>query len=309
LVNGSNGDIVGSADSPINPRLSPLANHGGPTRTHALLPGSPALDAGACLGAEGLPLPTDQRGHPRPQGIACDIGAFENQPPTVACPPELKLECVLLCRAVACLTATVADLDGDSLAVVWFVDGAPYRTNYVAAGRPEESKRVTLYGVLDVGTHPISVWVSDGKAAPVGCSTSVTVQDTKPPKILATTANPDSLWPVDGRMVPVRVRVTAVDACGPIRSRIISVSSNEPAGGAEPDWVITGDLTLRLRAESFSRTPGRVYTITVECRDASDNASTGKVKVRVCVPLRPGNPAAPDTSAPVIRSDGQTETE
>ncbi|WP_316756034.1 choice-of-anchor Q domain-containing protein [Streptomyces herbicida] len=51
--------------------LGPLADNGGPTDTHALLPGSPALDAAALCPA------TDQRGVPRPQGAACDIGAYE----------------------------------------------------------------------------------------------------------------------------------------------------------------------------------------------------------------------------------------
>jgi hypothetical protein len=55
-----------------DPKLGPLADNGGPTWTHALLPGSPAIDAGVGGG------PTiDQRGVPRPQGAACDIGAFE----------------------------------------------------------------------------------------------------------------------------------------------------------------------------------------------------------------------------------------
>src|SRR2546425_1791117 len=48
-----------------------LKDNGGPTWTHALLSGSPAIDAGA--GCE----TTDQRGFVRPQGSACDIGAFE----------------------------------------------------------------------------------------------------------------------------------------------------------------------------------------------------------------------------------------
>ncbi len=57
--------------------LGPLADKGGPTDTHDLLPGSPAIDAGspACP-----PPATDQRGVARPQGAACDIGAVEFVP-------------------------------------------------------------------------------------------------------------------------------------------------------------------------------------------------------------------------------------
>jgi hypothetical protein len=39
LVNGVNGNQVGTADHPIDPRLGPLADNGGPILTHALLPG------------------------------------------------------------------------------------------------------------------------------------------------------------------------------------------------------------------------------------------------------------------------------
>jgi predicted outer membrane repeat protein len=55
-----------------DPLLGPLADNGGATKTHALLPGSPALDAatGACVS-------DDQRGVSRPEGAACDLGAFE----------------------------------------------------------------------------------------------------------------------------------------------------------------------------------------------------------------------------------------
>ena len=58
------------------PQIGPLSDNGGPTLTHALLPGSPAIDA-----AGGCPPPaTDQRGEPRPQGARCDLGAFEAEP-------------------------------------------------------------------------------------------------------------------------------------------------------------------------------------------------------------------------------------
>jgi CSLREA domain-containing protein len=58
-----------------DPGLGPLADNGGPTATHALLAGSPAIDMGGSS-ADGC-LSTDQRGITRPQGAACDIGAFE----------------------------------------------------------------------------------------------------------------------------------------------------------------------------------------------------------------------------------------
>jgi len=78
LVNGSgftntaSSDQIGSPDAPIDPRLGPLADNGGPTQTHALLPGSPALDAGDDM-LTGL----DQRGRPRLSGAHVDIGAYE----------------------------------------------------------------------------------------------------------------------------------------------------------------------------------------------------------------------------------------
>lgn len=63
------GDRIG-----VNPLLGPLQSNGGPTRTLALLSGSPAIDAGdSCPG-------TDQRGLARPAGAACDIGAYEAAP-------------------------------------------------------------------------------------------------------------------------------------------------------------------------------------------------------------------------------------
>jgi hypothetical protein len=59
--------------SGVDPMLGKLADNGGPTMTHALLAGSPAIDKGNSFGAT-----TDQRGFARPQGTASDIGSFES---------------------------------------------------------------------------------------------------------------------------------------------------------------------------------------------------------------------------------------
>lgn len=90
---GGNGNATGAFNQTgdqlsADPKLGALADNGGPTRTHALLSGSPAMDAipqgtNGC----GTTFAEDQRGVDRPQGggangtAACDIGPFELEPP------------------------------------------------------------------------------------------------------------------------------------------------------------------------------------------------------------------------------------
>jgi hypothetical protein len=62
----------------VDPLLAALAYNGGPTRTHALLPGSPAIDAGS--NPQGLNFDQRGTGFPRTFGAAPDIGAFEVRP-------------------------------------------------------------------------------------------------------------------------------------------------------------------------------------------------------------------------------------
>ncbi len=76
--NASGANACGTPVSTADPMLGSLASNSGPTQTLALLPGSPAIDAGddvTCAGdyIDGV----DQRGITRPQGSHCDIGAFE----------------------------------------------------------------------------------------------------------------------------------------------------------------------------------------------------------------------------------------
>jgi hypothetical protein len=72
------------SDAPsVDPRLGPLANNGGPSMTHALLAGSPAIDR---FRAATCPL-FDQRAFGRPAGAACDSGAFESGATVRLIPP------------------------------------------------------------------------------------------------------------------------------------------------------------------------------------------------------------------------------
>jgi predicted outer membrane repeat protein len=86
--NGGSPTTCGFSSNAVTakPMLGTLQDNGGSTETMALLPGSPAIDAGsntACAAAAPPPPSNtgaggvDQRGVPRPQGSHCDIGAFE----------------------------------------------------------------------------------------------------------------------------------------------------------------------------------------------------------------------------------------
>ena len=128
----SNNNLVGNGNGTVafnqsgdqtgaNPRLGALADNGGPTATHALLDGSPAIDAGQ------TDLTLDQRGVARPFGAADDIGAFErsNAPSeTIALgvsvtPKAPKTNDVLTA------TALIQTLTGTTLSYAWSVNGVP----------------------------------------------------------------------------------------------------------------------------------------------------------------------------------------
>ena len=109
-IDGNVGNLTGTEASPLNPLLGDLDDNGGPTLTHALLPGSPAIDAGdnaLAFDADGNPLVFDQRGEgfDRFSGFASltvDIGAFEIQ-----VPDELVVSTLVqMCRITTSRRAT-----------------------------------------------------------------------------------------------------------------------------------------------------------------------------------------------------------
>ncbi len=102
-----------------DPLLGSLADNGGPNKTPALQPGSPALDAGKSAACP----QTDQRGTERPQGSGCDIGAFELV-------RELRLSPSLVSMDQGGFTLTVTgnDFTGSSK-VLW--DGKELTTTFV----------------------------------------------------------------------------------------------------------------------------------------------------------------------------------
>jgi hypothetical protein len=137
------------------------------------------------------------------------------------------------------------------------------------------------------GTYTVTWLFDDGNGNAALQEQTVIVKDTTAPGITSISANPNTLWSPNHKMVAVTVSVEAADNCdaSPV-SKITAVESNEPVNGkgdgnTSPDWEITGDLTLNLRTERSGKGTGRIYTITVECSDAVGNTTTGTVTVVV----------------------------
>ena len=139
--------------SPIDAKLGPLQDNGGPTKTMALLSGSPAINAGSCVDANGNPLLVDQRGFPRPQVTGCDIGAYEQQPLSLICPNN-----------------TTVEFTGQTGAVVTFsaVATSPCSNVIVVYTPPSGS-------LFPIGTTTVLVQAMDSCSNYAQCSFDVTV--------------------------------------------------------------------------------------------------------------------------------------
>lgn len=169
------GDLTGS-----DPLLGPLADHGGPTHTHATLSGSPAIDAvpvAECADVAGVPIATDQRGVARPQGAACDIGAYEtsNQSPLAHAGANQTVEATSPWGALVTLNGSgSSDPDGDPLVYEWT---GPF--GMVSGVSPTVA--------FPLGAHTTTLTVSDGQATTAD-SVTIVVRDTTPPETLIASA-------------------------------------------------------------------------------------------------------------------------
>jgi rhamnogalacturonan endolyase len=187
-------------------------------------------------------------------------------PPTLNAPADLVLEATGAGGAIANYTATAFDLIGTPLPVTYSIQPG---------------------SLFAIGTTEVTVSTTDIYGTTVSDTFNVTVQDTTAPVFNSLTVDPNQLLVPNHKMVAVTVTADVTDVVDPSPvTRIISVTSNESIddtgdGSTEPDWEITGDLTLNLRAERSGSGSGRVYTITVESRDSAGNVSTQTVTVTV----------------------------
>jgi CSLREA domain-containing protein len=145
-------DQVGTGLSPIDPKLKPLANNGGPTFTHALLGDSPALDAGGpiCLTPDqrGFAGPTDGNGD---FVNDCDIGALESEDPvqqtfTVNATDDVNNG---MCDAAHCSfreALLAANVNPGKDAIDFNISGLPPYTIQPLSPLPEITERVMVNG-------------------------------------------------------------------------------------------------------------------------------------------------------------------
>jgi len=154
----------------VDPMLGPLADNGGPTLTHTLLAGSPAIDAAAPTDSIGDPVEFDQRGVVRPQGIANDIGAVEVEQATANGPPTADPGGPYLAAVNAEFTvdgSASSDPDGDALSYSW----ALVTTITQNGGSP------SFVAPAEPGIYPLVLTVNDGEGGADTASTSVVVYD------------------------------------------------------------------------------------------------------------------------------------
>lgn len=187
---------------------------------------------------------------------------LQNQPPVAIC-QDVTVEADENCQGNASIDNGSYDPDGDPITIVQSPAG-PY----------------------NLGSTTVTLTVTDTCGVSDSCTATVTVVDTTPPSIESLAASPSTLWPPNHKMVSVSVDVSAFDNCDLPVCSITSVNSNEPVNGlgdgdTEPDWEITGNLTVNLRAERSGTGSGRVYTMNIECTDESGNSSVETVEVTV----------------------------
>ncbi|MDP6452813.1 MAG: trypsin-like serine protease [SAR202 cluster bacterium] len=181
LIESTSGcTITGATSNNItgqDPKLGALADNGGPTKTHALLTGSPALDKGNTTtpGSGGNAcLSTDQRGMTRPSGSACDMGAYE----FTVLPPSADLEVTktdspdpVTAGGNLTYVVTVTNKGPDMALSVEVEDNLPSGTTFVSANASQgscgESSGTVLCNLQDLtggatATATIVVTVDSG---------------------------------------------------------------------------------------------------------------------------------------------------
>lgn len=193
--------------------------------------------------------------------------------------PNTPLECISPAGAQITLDGSGShDPDGDTaFTYLWKLDGTQVGTG----------KTLTL--TISLGTHNVSLTVTDAAGLSSTAQTTITVRDTTPPS-LSVSLSPNVLWPPNHKLVPITANISAGDTCDANpRVALVSIIANEPLDSNDIQGAMFGtdDRTFSLVATRLGSGTGRVYTVTYTATDASGNSATANAQV--VVPHDQGN--------------------
>jgi hypothetical protein len=147
----------------------------------------------------------------------------------------------------------------------------------------------TLVAGFPLGTHTVTLEVTDSQGNTNSDEVIITVEDTTPPEI-SVSVSPDTLWPPNHKMVLITPTITATDNCDPDPDvTLISITMNEgeETNTFDPNYDSTqgdghtiNDIhvdeygNIYLRAERAGKGSGRIYTIIYTATDSGNSATT-----------------------------------
>lgn len=186
-------------------------------------------------------------------------------------------------------TAPVIECPGDTLITCADSSGIDLALDITVTDDCDAEPDIVIDGPgnnhFPVGETEVTITATDSSGNESSCTFTVTVEAGAPPEITGLEAEPNVLWPPNHKWVSVRLDAELENPCDmPVDWDIVEVTCNEAdhgAGNTSPDWMITGDRTLKLRAERSGSGSGREYTIRLRAgTDVGDDERT----VRVFVP-------------------------
>ncbi|HEX3558934.1 MAG TPA: Ig-like domain-containing protein, partial [Pyrinomonadaceae bacterium] len=274
---GATGDLVGSTATPLDPKLGALTNNGGPTQTHALLPNSPAIEAGDNTAATNAGLTTDQRGtgFPRIADSAdadaiqtVDIGAFELHPSIEDITDKTTAEDTSLS-----FTFNLGDATGSGSPLITSVVGTssnqtlvPDANISVTSAASDSMRTLNITPAANAnspadGTATITVTVTATNGQTATDTFVLTVTEVNDPPTAVNDTVPDILEDSGTYSIPIST-LLANDLKGPANESgqtlsIIGVSN--PTGGSV---AINGSNVDFSPTLNFNGTAGFDYTIT-----------------------------------------------
>ena len=269
----------------VDPQLVPLDFNGGPTRTQALSPTSPAIDAGS----NPLDIADDQRGagFPRVVGAAADIGAFEsastgggggNHAPVAnaGAPQSVNV------GQLAQLGGSCTDVDGDATTATWSFTSKPVTS---AATLSSTTILAPTFTPDIVGDYVAQLVCNDGKTDSTPSSVTIAAAASGTISVGSTSVQAGASTSISISINPpasgdVVVSLSSDDPTIATVASSIMIPNGQSSANATLDGIAEGGTTIRAQASGYAAGQGSVtvtaivpFTLTVTNLDDSGAGS------------------------------------